>query len=104
MLKIDRTTLEYLKDLSDPETVSSSDSESIRLKRDIIKTNFLTVGLGTIVIGTVIILFIFFLPGLYKVTFEILFFYFASLIEYWKLLLAVFVVFVALLFFTLRRS
>jgi hypothetical protein len=42
MFQIDKSTIDYLKDLSEPTVTSSTDVEDIDLKRDIIKTNILT--------------------------------------------------------------
>lgn len=104
MFELDKSTLEYLKDLSEPEVVSSSDVESIALKREIIRTNILTLVIGTFVIGTIIILFIFFLPGLFNVFIQILFYYLASIISYWPFVLGFVIIFGILFYYTLKNS
>jgi hypothetical protein len=104
MFQIDKSTIDYLKDLSEPTVTSSTDVEDIDLKRDIIKTNILTLILGIFVIGTMIILFIFYLPGLFNVFFQILVYYFASVISYWPLVLGGVVIFAFLFYFSLKRS
>ncbi len=104
MFRLDKSTLEYLKDLSAPEVTSSTDIEDIELKREIVKTNILTLILGTFVIGSIIILFIFYLPGLFNVFVQILFYYIASVISYWPIVLGVVIVFVILFYYSLKRS
>ena len=104
MFRIDQNTLDYLKDLSEPQVTSSTDVEDIELKRDIIRTNILTLVLGTFVVGTIIILFIFYLPGLFNVFTQILFYYIASLISYWPVVVVGFIVFVILFYYSLKHS
>ncbi len=104
MFKLDRTTLEYIKDLSDPDIVAQSDPDQINLKREIIRTNLLTLFIGTFVVSAIIILFIFYLPGLFNVFLQIIFYYVASLVTYWKVLIVAFVFFLILLFISFRHT
>lgn len=104
MLQLDKSTIDYLKDLSEPQVTSSTDVEDIELKREIIKTNILTLIIGTFVIGTIIILFIFYLPGLFNVFLQILFYYLASIVSYWPFVLAGVIVFGILFYYSLRNS
>jgi hypothetical protein len=104
MFKLDRSTMQYIKDLSDPDIVSQSDPESVNLKREIIRANLLTLFIGTFVISSIIILFIFYLPGLFNVFLQIIFYYVASLVTYWKILIVAFIFFLVLLFFSFRHT
>jgi uncharacterized membrane protein len=104
MFRIDKSTFEYMKDLSDPDVRSSTDLESLELKRQIIRTNLLTLVIGTFVIGMIIILFIFYLPGLFTVFQQILLYYFASIFSYWPFLLGVFFVFMVIFYFSSKHS
>lgn len=104
MFKLDKTTMQYIRDLSDPDIVAQSDPESINLKREIIKANILTLVIGTFVVSSIIILFIFYLPGLFNVFLQILFYYVASLVTYWQILVVVFIVFLILLFISFRNT
>ena len=104
MFRLDKSTIDYLKDLSEPEVTSSSDVEDIELKRDIVKTNILTLIIGTFVVGTIIILFIFYLPGLFNVFVQILFYYFASILTYWPFVAIGVIVFAILFYYSLKQS
>ncbi|MDQ3098626.1 MAG: hypothetical protein M3Q44_02675 [bacterium] len=104
MFKLDRSTMQYIRDLSDPDVVSQSDPESINLKREIIRDNVLTLFIGTFVISSIIILFIFYLPGLFNVFIQIIFYYLASVLTYWKILIVAFIFFLVLLFFSFRHT
>jgi len=104
MFRLDKSTFEYMKDLSDPDVRSSTDLESLELKRQIIRTNLLTLVVGTFVVGTIIVLFIFYLPGLFTVFEQILLYYFASIFSYWQLLLGVFFVLVVIFYLSSKHS
>jgi hypothetical protein len=104
MLELDKSTLTYLKDLSEPQVNSSTDVEDIELKKEIIKTNILTLIIGTFVVTTIIILFIFYLPGLFNVFVQILFYYMASVISYWPFVLGGIIVFVILFYYSIKHS
>jgi hypothetical protein len=104
MFRVDKSVFEYMKDLSNPDVKSSSDMESIDLKRDIIKINFLTLVIGIFVVFVIINLFLFYLPGLFNVFIQIVWYYVATLFVYWKLLLIALVVLVVLIFLSLRHS
>lgn len=104
MLELDKSTLNYLKDLSEPQVNSSTDVEDNELKKEIIKTNILTLVIGTFVVTTIIILFIFYLPGLFNVFVQILFYYLASVISYWPFVLGGVIVFVILFYYSIKHS
>ncbi len=96
--------MQYIRDLSDPDIVANSDPDSINLKREIIRTNLLTLVIGTFVVSAIIILFIFYLPGLFNVFLQIIFYYIASLVTYWKILIIAFIFFLLLLFISFRHT
>jgi len=103
MLQLAKNIIDYLKDLSDFEITSSTDVEDLQLKREILFTNILLFVIGAGVIGTIIFLFLFYLPGLYNVFVQIFFYYLASLIAYWPLVIVLVILFTIVLYYTLKH-
>jgi hypothetical protein len=68
MLRVDRDFFEYLRDLSNPSYMSSSELEAYEEKKRIVRIVLLTFLVASVVLVGVTVFLIIYLPGLYNWT------------------------------------
>lgn len=103
MFRLDHDFFQYLADLSNPQYSSSSEIESYDQKRKIVRIVLLTFVVGVVVLMGIVLFFMFYLPGLFNVTFQVV----GELAGYalfnWPLFL-VFIIFLIVFVFLYLRS
>lgn len=102
MLRLDHDFFQYLVDLADPKYSSSSEIEAYEQKKKIVRIVLVTFIVGAVVLMGIVLFFMFYLPGLFNVTFQVL----GELAGYalfnWPLFLVFFVFLIVFVFLYLR--
>ncbi len=102
MFRLDSDFFGYLKDLSDPDFSSSNAIEAYQEKRKIVRLVLLTFFFGAVVLMGAVLFLMFYLPGLFNVTFQVIGELAGYVLFNWPLFLLFGLFFVVFLFLYLR--